>query len=83
MHYMPWLHIVVFGVPLNYDVTLLGDDIDVVRYSVKEEYTYDKNSHESIHALVLLTLRDACPNIVIEAMSSGVPVITTNSGGIN
>jgi glycosyltransferase involved in cell wall biosynthesis len=37
---------------------------------------------QSSHAYITFSFRDPCPNVVVEAMSSGLPVVATASGGM-
>ena len=41
------------------------------------------NFYNDSDAFISFTYRDACPNIIIEAMSFKLPIIAFNSGGIS
>ena len=41
-----------------------------------------KDAFVGSHAYITFTFRDSCPNVVVEAMSLGLPVVATRSGGL-
>jgi len=55
---------------------------EIVRFAGKQDHTAVANWFGACDVFCLPSLREGCPNVVLEALSSGRPVVASRVGGI-
>ncbi len=55
---------------------------DILQFPGPLPHNGIRNWFRSLHAFVLPSVSEGCPNILMEAMASGIPCIATNTGAV-